>query len=257
VPSESRPRVHQSVELTEDQKLLTFLIPVTARERDHLYAFPADLSHIQPQSTVVSTVSGFVEQSWTQRSRRHSPFGFPSVSSARPGRLWDWVLSLRGGRLRRPPFGPTLAPPPSHVMLTCIRAWPGSSGLPCPGFSPATCSRRGRAGASASLFQSRGNRGLRCLLCLDLTRLPMPFAIKRAMHIHRGVKVGIGFIVTDGTAKQFPPLRDDALATLGGEPLPQSATPRAILTGPMRIDLYRDDLMEVGFVFGVLSDLAA
>jgi hypothetical protein len=32
-------------------------------------------------------------------------------------------------------------------MLICIRAWPASSGCPSTGFSPTTCSRRGRAGA--------------------------------------------------------------------------------------------------------------
>ncbi len=68
----------------------------------------------------------------------------PSVPSTPPGRLWDQVMSLRAGRLGRALLGPTLAPPPCSCMRTCIRAWPGSAGLPSPGFSPATCSRRGR-----------------------------------------------------------------------------------------------------------------
>ena len=85
----------------------------------------------------------------------------------------------------------------------------------------------------------------------------MPFAIKRAMYIHRGVVIGIGFIVTDGTVKQLSPSLDDAFPAAIGEPLPLSAAFGAILRGPMWIDLYRDDLTEVGFVFGVLIDLAA
>src|SRR5215470_1788887 len=85
----------------------------------------------------------------------------------------------------------------------------------------------------------------------------MPFAIKRAMYIHRGVVIGIGFIVTDGTEKQFSPLLDNAFAASVGEPLPPGAAPGAIVRGPMGIDLCRDDLMEVGFVTGVPIDLAA
>src|SRR5260370_29802137 len=77
------------------------------------------------------------------------------------------------------------------------------------------------------------------------------------MDIDRGIKVGIGFKVTHGTPKQLPPLHASALTMLVGEPLPQSAAARAILTGPMWIHLDRDHLLNVGFVFGVLSDLAA
>src|SRR5437588_4346010 len=95
----------------------------------------------------------------------------------------------------------------------------------------------------------------RCLLCF--ARLPMPLPIKRAMDIDRGIKVGIGFIVTHGTCKQLSPLHAYALTKLVGEPLPQSAASRAILTGPMWTHLYRDHLLNVGFVFGVFSDLAA
>src|SRR5258708_36780636 len=67
----------------------------------------------------------------------------------------------------------------------------------------------------------------------------------------------MGFIVTHRTPKQLAPLLDDALAASVGEPLPQSAAARAILTGPMWIHLDRDHLLNVRFVFGVLSDLAA
>ena len=77
------------------------------------------------------------------------------------------------------------------------------------------------------------------------------------MHIHRGIKVGIGFIVTDGTAKQLAPGLFDAFAASIGEPLPLGAASGAILAGPVWIDLDRDDLMEVGLVTGVLIDPAA
>jgi len=94
---------------------------------------------------VVSTVSRFAEQTWTRS------FAPPRISPAFPAflshsrKLSSQVMSLRGCRLGRPPFGPTLAPPPCSCVLTCTRAWPGSVGLPSPGFSPATCSRRGWA----------------------------------------------------------------------------------------------------------------
>ena len=90
-----------------------------------------------------------------------------------------------------------------------------------------------------------------------MARQPMPLPIKRAMDINRGIKVGMGFIVTHRTPKQLAPFLDDALAASVGEPLPLGATARAILTGPMWIDLDRDHLLNVGFVFGVFSDLAA
>src|SRR5258708_14164887 len=77
------------------------------------------------------------------------------------------------------------------------------------------------------------------------------------MDIQRRVKVGMRFKMTDGGEKQFSPLLMDALAASVGEPLSQSAAPRAVLGRPMRVHLHRDDLVEVGFVFCLLIDLAA
>jgi len=77
------------------------------------------------------------------------------------------------------------------------------------------------------------------------------------MHIHRGVVIGIGFILTHRTAKQLAPFLDDALAASIGEPLPPGAAARAILTGPVWIDFDGDDLLDVGLVVCMLIDLAA
>ncbi|HWZ17789.1 MAG TPA: hypothetical protein VNW73_03240, partial [Ktedonobacteraceae bacterium] len=60
-----------------------------------------------------------------------------------------------------------------------------------------------------------------------------------------------------GTSKQLPPFLEDALASSVGEPLPQSATSRAVLTGSVWIDFDRDNLLGVRFVTRMLSDLAA
>src|SRR5215470_6617913 len=54
------------------------------------------------------------------------------------------VMSERAHRLERAPFGPATSPTTFNWMLICIRAWPGSPGLPSPGFSHPTSSRTGR-----------------------------------------------------------------------------------------------------------------
>ena len=77
------------------------------------------------------------------------------------------------------------------------------------------------------------------------------------MDIDRGIKVGIGLVVTHWTNEQFAPFHRDASAALVGEPLPLGAAARAILGCPMGIDLHADDPVEVGFVFGLLIDFAA
>jgi LuxR family transcriptional regulator, maltose regulon positive regulatory protein len=95
---------------------------------------------------VVSTVAQILSQTWTQTVRAALlPSACPAFLPP-SRRLWEQMLSLRAGRLGRAPCGPTLAPPPCSCLLTCRRAWPGSAGLPSPGFSPTTCSRRGRDG---------------------------------------------------------------------------------------------------------------
>jgi len=85
----------------------------------------------------------------------------------------------------------------------------------------------------------------------------MPFSVKRVMDIDRGIKVGIGLVVTHRTNEQFSPFHCDALAVPGGEPLPLCAASGAILGCPMCIDLHADDLLEVRFVFCLLIDFAA
>ena len=77
------------------------------------------------------------------------------------------------------------------------------------------------------------------------------------MDIDRGIKVGIGLVVTHWTNEQFAPFHREASAALVGEPLPLGAAARAILGCPMGIDLHADDPVEVGFVFGLLIDFAA
>ena len=67
----------------------------------------------------------------------------------------------------------------------------------------------------------------------------------------------MGFVVTHRTPEQLAPFLDDALAASIGEPLPLGAAARAILTRPMWVDFDGDDLLDVRFVFGVCSDLAA
>ena len=77
------------------------------------------------------------------------------------------------------------------------------------------------------------------------------------MHIDRGIKVGMGLVVTHRTKEQFAPFGCDALAVAVGEPLPLGAAARAILGCPVCVDLYADDPAEVRFVFGLLIDFAA
>ena len=87
--------------------------------------------------------------------------------------------------------------------------------------------------------------------------LPMPLSIKRAMHIHRGIKIRIRLVVTHGTQEEFSPFLLDALAASVGEPLPLGTASRAILRCPMRIDFQSDGAAcRVRFVFGVSIDLA-
>ena len=112
---------------------------------------------------VVSTVSKFVEQTWTQRSCRPSPCSLLSVPST------FRAASGSGDVLQRmwvgtSPFGPATSPTTLTCLLTCRRAWPGSVGLPSTGFSPATCSRRGRDALTFHLPQQMEKApGVPCL----------------------------------------------------------------------------------------------
>src|SRR5258708_29299348 len=157
-------------------------------------------------------------------------------------------MSERACRLERAPVGPadsrtTLSVSQTHEVSFTGPAWPASSGLPSTGFSPATCSRRGRCWQPlAASFE---------------TRLPVKFAEEAMMHIHTAVPVSVHFIATMRTPEQFPPFHANALAVLEGEPLPLLATSRAILTGPMRVDFDGDSALREGFLACVLVDLAA
>lgn len=169
----------------------------------------------QSTNIVVSTVSRFADQTWTQRSRRPSPFGLPGVPSIFQEAMGSGAVR-KGRKAGTYPLWTNASPTTFTCMLTCIRAWPGSAGLPSPGFSPTACSRRGRAGASGTIFHARGRWRL------DAAWKPVPFAIKRVMHICRGIKVSMCFVVTHRTAKQFSPLDEDTLAFLVREPLAPS-----------------------------------
>src|SRR6266446_487842 len=85
-------------------------------------------------------------------------------------------------------------------MLTCIRAWAGSQGLPSPAFSHPTCSRTRRSAA---------------FLC---SRLPMILTEEAVMHIHRGIEVGMALVVANGTKEELAPFACDPLACLIREP---------------------------------------
>src|SRR5258708_16330537 len=69
--------------------------------------------------------------------------------------------------------------------------------------------------------------------------------------------VSIGFIVTNGTAKHFPPLFFVPLALAVREPLAFGTTTGAILRCPMGVDFDSDEPLSIIFLFGVLVDFAA
>ena len=85
----------------------------------------------------------------------------------------------------------------------------------------------------------------------------MPLVIERVMRIHRGIEVGIGFIVAHGAPEELSPFDEEACATFQEEPLPLSATARTILTGAMGVDLNRDHALRERFLPGVGVDLTS
>jgi hypothetical protein len=85
----------------------------------------------------------------------------------------------------------------------------------------------------------------------------MPFSVKRVMDIDRGIKVGMGLVVTHWTPEELSPFHCDALAALEEEPLSLCAASGAIVGCPMSIDLHRDYSVEIGFVACKLIELAA
>ena len=87
--------------------------------------------------------------------------------------------------------------------------------------------------------------------------MPMPLSIKRVMHIHRCIEVGIRLIVTHGTKEEFPPFHAYAFAASVREPLALSSASRAILGCPMWIYLNGDNCLSECFLSGIVVDLTA
>src|SRR2546429_7602132 len=116
-------------------------------------------------------------------------------------------------------------------MLTCIRAWAGSQGLPSPAFSHPTCSRTGR---SAALWCSR---------------LPMILTEEAVMHIHGRIEVGMALVVASGAEKEFAPFACDPLSCLVREPHALTATTRTILRSAMGIDFHAHYTNGIRFFF--------
>jgi len=82
----------------------------------------------------------------------------------------------------------------------------------------------------------------------------MELAEKAVMHIHAGVKVGMTLVVAHGAKEEFASFAWHTLACPRREPHATTATPRAILTGPMRIDFDADYASCIRFFFGELGN---
>ncbi len=100
-------------------------------------------------------------------------------------------MTERACRLNRAPVGPARAPPLSRVR-SCANG-PGLDHRDCPPqpFSHPTSSRTRRSAA------------------LGCSRLPMKFTEEAVMHIHRGIEVGMAFVVASGARKELAPFADD------------------------------------------------
>lgn len=162
---------------------------------------------------MVSTVIQFVQQTWTSAVRAALiQSDLPSVPSPFQEVIGSGHV-LERMRVGTSPFGPTLAVPPCVFLMG--PAWPVSlcRGVPLTGFFSPPYSRRERAPSSRLRLKQPMARRF-------VAWLPMPFPIKRAMHIHRCIKVSIRHVMTDGTEKQFSPLLCDAFAASVGKPFP-------------------------------------
>src|SRR5258708_3856452 len=159
-------------------------------------------------------------------------------------------MSARVCRLERPPFGPAASPTTLRAGSSACGPGLFQRGVPPQASPPRPVAAEGGI-CSRSVFHTRWRR------CLGFARQPMPLAVKRAMHIRRGVKVSMGFVVTHRTPEQLAPFLDDAFAASIGEPLPLGAAARAILRCSMWIDFDRDDALCIGFLSGVLINFPA
>ena len=170
------------------------------------------------------------------------------IRSSHPSAPTEFQEAIASGQVRESirvgtcPLWTSDSPTTLTCLLICRRAWPASTGCPSTGFSPPTCSRRGRPHWSAAAFDAR---------------LPMPLMEKRAVHIHASIKVSIRFIVAHGTHEELSPPGFDAQAAVEGEPLPPGSAARAILARSVGIDLNRTDPRSPGFLSRMLIDLAA
>ena len=84
----------------------------------------------------------------------------------------------------------------------------------------------------------------------------MKLAKEAVMHVDRGVKVGMGLVVTPRTKEELAPFAWNALACLGREPHALAATPRTILRRAMGIDFHAHYTNGIRFLFGELIDFA-
>ena len=84
----------------------------------------------------------------------------------------------------------------------------------------------------------------------------MKLAKEAVMHVDRGVKVGMGLVVTHRTKEELAPFAWNALACLGREPHALAATPRTILRRAMGIDFDAYHARCIRFFFRELVDFA-
>ena len=158
---------------------------------------------------MVSTVVQICRQTWTKVvSVALGQSGLP-VFLPHSSRLYPQVVSSKRCRLEHRPVGPTGAPPLCRVCS--FADGPGLDQRDCP---PQPSSIRPLA--RQSVF-SRSS--------LLWARLPMKLAKEAVMHVDRGIKVGMGLVVTHRTKEELAPFAWNALACLGREPHALAATP--------------------------------
>ncbi len=85
----------------------------------------------------------------------------------------------------------------------------------------------------------------------------MILSVKRVMHIRRCIKVGLRFVVTHRTPKQFAPFERNAFAAKVGEPLAPGATAGTVVACSMRIGFCGDHAERIRFFSRTLIDFAA
>lgn len=84
----------------------------------------------------------------------------------------------------------------------------------------------------------------------------MKLAKEAVMHVDRGVKVGMGLVVTPRTKEELAPFAWNALACLGREPHALAATLRTIVRRAMGIDFDAYHARCIRFFFREVVDFA-